>query len=127
MTKLQIHTHHAWRKETKNEVLAVAFIFRSHHMEKLLSKSGHNCSNVRRWSNSVVNKDMLSLDEIFVPTNASKTHWTCVAVCFQLKEIRHCDSLRGNGYVCTNSLLNYLKEEWREKSSIRSDWNEWKR
>ena len=82
-----------------------------------MSKTGCDYSNVRRWSNKVNNKDTFSLTIVFIPTNTSKTHWTCAAVCFQLKEIMHCDSLRGNGHICTNSLLNYLKDEWREKKN----------
>ena len=85
-------------------------------MDKLVSKTGHTYSNVRLWSNKVNNKDTFSLTNVFIPMNTSKTHWTCVAVYFKLKEIRYYDSLRGNGNVCTNSLLNYLKDEWREKN-----------
>ena len=85
--------------------------FSSHFMDKLVSKTGHNYSNVRRWSNKVNNKYMFSLTNVFIPMSTSKTHWTCAAVYFKLKEIRHCDSLRVNGHVCTNSLLNHLKDE----------------
>ena len=80
-------------------------------MEKLLSKAGCNCSNVKLWSNSLSNNDVFSLDEIFVPVIMSNNHWTCAAVSFQLKEITYHDSTKGNGEVHTNSLLNYLKDE----------------
>ena len=86
-------------------------------MEKLIPKAGCNYSNVRRLSNSVICNDIFSLDKIFVPMSMSNTHQTCAAVHFQLKEIRQHDSMQGSGDIHTNSLLNYLKDEWREKST----------
>lgn len=53
-------------------------------------------------------------------------HWCVVCVDFVEKSIKYYDSLHGSNKGCLNTILNYLKEEHKNKKNVELDCSEWK-
>jgi len=101
--------------------------FKSFFITKLLEEgNGYKYSNVKRWSKKVPGKDIFALSKILFPVNIGNMHWATACIFMQEKTIRFYDSMGGHGTAYLEGLLQYLKDEWRDKKKCsRDDWDEW--
>ncbi|ORZ00711.1 hypothetical protein BCR43DRAFT_434015 [Syncephalastrum racemosum] len=84
-----------------------------------LRDSGY--AKVRRWTKRV---DVFAKDLLFIPINYSY-HWTLGVVDVQAKTIRVYDSLGGSHGLTLQLLLQYLKDEHKDKKGTEGDFTGW--
>jgi len=99
--------------------------YKSFFMTKLLGQGGYRYANVRRWSRKVHGKDIFPLDKIICPINCGGMHWTCAVIDMQKRRIQFYDSLLGSGMDYLKSLMEYLKDEHRNKFKKELDTSNW--
>lgn len=97
--------------------------FNSFFMTKLQEGNGYSYAGVKRWSKKF---DLLSKDKIFVPININNTHWTLAVVYIQKKEIHYYDSMSGSGRKYLQPLLNWVRDDAKDKKNVDIDTTQWK-
>lgn len=97
--------------------------FNSFFMTKLSEGNTYQYNNVRRWTKKF---DIFSKDKIFVPINLHNTHWTMAVVYITKKEIHYYDSMSGSGQRYLKFLLQWIKDDAKDKKQIDYDTSDWK-
>lgn len=86
---------------------------------KLLSQG---YSSLRRWTKKV---DIFAQDMIVIPIHLG-VHWCMSLVDFRDKTIKYFDSMGGRNMKCLSLLLDYIKEEHKDKKKSEFDVTDWK-
>jgi len=95
-------------KRSKKPGYPKVFAFNTFFYPKLMS-SGH--SGLKRWTKSI---DIFSMDLILIPVHLGM-HWCLAVIDLRKLGVFYFDSMGGNNENCLQELLQYLKDEHREK------------
>lgn len=86
---------------------------------KLVSQ-GYN--TLRRWTKKV---DIFAQDMVVIPVHLGM-HWCLAIIDFRDKTIKYYDSMGGPNQKCLSALLDYLKQEHKDKKKSDYDISDWK-
>ncbi|KAJ2662107.1 SUMO1 sentrin specific peptidase 1 [Coemansia sp. RSA 1200] len=78
-------------------------------------------ARVRRWTRRVA---LFEKDLVIVPVHLG-VHWCCAVIDFRARSIRYYDALGGDNADALALLMNYLKEESRDKRKSEFDDSGW--
>lgn len=84
-----------------------------------LKESGYN--SIRRWTRKV---DIFNFDFITVPVHLGN-HWCLAFIDFTQRKISYYDSLGGQSNGCCDILLDYLRDESKDKKKKEFDDENW--
>ncbi|KAJ2455571.1 hypothetical protein EV183_000048 [Coemansia sp. RSA 2336] len=84
-----------------------------------LSEKGY--ARVRRWTRRI---KLFENDLVVVPVHLG-VHWCCAIIDFRSKRITYYDALLGDNSKCLRLLMDYLKEESRDKCNQEFDDSGW--
>ena len=99
--------------------------FKSFFITKLLDEEGYSYNLVKNWSRRVKGKNIFNLDKIFFPINHNNIHWSLAVIFIPEKRIQIFDSGGNGGQRYLDGLLQYLKDEMRDKHHMEGKWNGW--
>eukprot|EP00984_Skeletonema_dohrnii_P030285 scaffold21675_cov94-Skeletonema_dohrnii-CCMP3373.AAC.2 len=85
----------------------------------------YNYNKARRWSKKVPGEDIFNMNFIFVPINKDNLHWTCACIFMEQNVIEYFDSMGESGMKYLNALLQYVRDEWRSKTGLLLNTEEW--
>lgn len=86
---------------------------------KRLKEGGHKV--LKRWTKKV---DLFSLDLILIPVHL-EVHWTLASISIENCTINYYDSMNGNNRECLQLLLEYLRDERKDKKGDILDTSKW--
>ncbi|KAJ2512151.1 SUMO1 sentrin specific peptidase 1 [Coemansia sp. RSA 2049] len=78
-------------------------------------------AQVRRWTRRV---DLFKKDLVIVPVHLG-VHWCCAVIDFRARAIRYYDAMGGDNTGALELLMNYLKEDSRDKRKSEFDDSGW--
>ncbi|KAJ1738249.1 SUMO1 sentrin specific peptidase 1 [Coemansia sp. RSA 989] len=84
-----------------------------------LSEKGY--ARVRRWTRRI---KLFENDLVVIPVHLG-VHWCCAIIDFRSKHIAYYDALLGDNSKCLQLLMDYLKEESRDKCNQEFDDSGW--
>ncbi|XP_062871514.1 sentrin-specific protease 1 [Trichomycterus rosablanca] len=105
-------------ERSKKPQLPSVYTFNTFFFPKLRS-SGY--SAVRRWTKKV---DIFSVQIILVPIHLG-VHWCLSVIDLRKKNITYFDSMGGENYAACRILLDYLKQESKDKKAEELDASYW--
>ncbi len=90
----------------------------------------YNFNNVSRWSRKVSGGNIFEKKRIFIPINVGQMHWTLGVIHIQKKLIQYYNSMRGDRNKTSaatkcNGMLNYLKDEYKNKYGHEMNTSNW--
>ena len=71
----------------------------------------YDYDRVRRWGRRAPDGDIFQLQHLYIPINENESHWIGIHIDFANHEIRHLDSMHGNGQYYSSITLRYLPDE----------------
>ncbi|NXD28990.1 SENP2 protease, partial [Spelaeornis formosus] len=105
-------------ERSKKKGYPAVYAFNTFFYSKLNSASHRG---VKKWTKGV---DIFEHDVILVPVHLT-VHWSLLVVDLRKKTIKYFDSLGQKGNHVCKTVLNYLKEESKEKRNIELTDSEW--
>ncbi|KAL9184884.1 hypothetical protein ACHAXT_002661 [Thalassiosira profunda] len=91
------------------------------------SKRGvYSYANVKKWSDNAPGGDIFALKYIVCPINLDNLHWTSAVIFMEQKRIQYYDSMGGTIDAKLLGLMQYLRDEHKEKKESELDISEWR-
>eukprot|EP00698_Gefionella_okellyi_P003199 TRINITY_DN12991_c0_g1_i1.p1 TRINITY_DN12991_c0_g1~~TRINITY_DN12991_c0_g1_i1.p1 ORF type:complete len:586 (-),score=103.51 TRINITY_DN12991_c0_g1_i1:3-1760(-) len=84
---------------------------------------GYDFKAVSRWTTRA-KVDIFAQDKVIIPVHMG-SHWCCAVIDMHKKRTEYYDSLSGRNDHCHKMLLQYLKDEWKEKKKSEFDASGW--
>jgi len=102
----------------------------TYFMGKLaIFQNKYDYSQVKSWTSPKrLKPGLFEHSKVFVPINIPDIHWTLAVIDMPAQTIKYYDSMGNSGLGHLNHLLDYLKDEWRDKKPNvpPPDWSQWR-
>ncbi|KAJ1954508.1 SUMO1 sentrin specific peptidase 1 [Dipsacomyces acuminosporus] len=105
-------------RSEQNPALPKVHAFNTFFYSKL-KEQGY--ASVRRWTRRI---RLFEKDVLIVPVHLG-VHWCCAVVDFKAKSIAYYDSLLGDNFKCLRLLMDYLRNESKDKLGKDFDGSGW--
>jgi sentrin-specific protease 1 len=95
---------------------------------KLVGQSGpqvYKYEGVKSWTAGRKSKpgvDIFAYRRVIMPINRGNSHWAMAMIDMEERKVYFLDSLRGNGSDVIKHLIQYLKDEWKDKKGGELPW-----
>lgn len=95
---------------------------------KLVGQSGpqvYKYEGVKSWTAGRKSKpgvDIFAYKRVIMPINRGNSHWAMAMIDMEERRVYFLDSLRGDGRDVIKHLIQYLKDEWRDKKGGEMPW-----